>query len=365
MDEHESLVDRIYEAAVQPEEWSSVLHDLGRTVDAAGGMLLTRRTDVWVGWMFSPGIAPGLNDYLGSEAASRSLTTPRLIAENRAGWVGEHEVLSDDEYANDALITQWGGQHGLNHAAATAVSIPGGDFAVVHVQRRAGQPKFEPAALTRLDSFRPHLARASLLAARWRMERLRTATEALALIGVPAAVLDFEGTVVAANSVVQQLKAFMVWGSRDQVALVDRTANAKLRAVVAKARYERGPARSTFPALGDNGERAVVHLIPITLTARDIFSRGYTLLVVTPIEMSVTVDDELIQGLFDLTHAEAAVARAICEGLDRVQTAARHGVSVETVRTQLKAVFDKTGVRRQAELVGLLRGLNSVDRSGL
>jgi DNA-binding CsgD family transcriptional regulator len=197
------------------------------------------------------------------------------------------------------------------------------------------------------------------------MERLRTATEALALIGVPAAALDFEGTVVAANSLVQGLKAFMVWRSRDQVALVDRTANDKLRAVIAKARYERGPARSTFPALGDHGERAIVHLIPITLTARDIFSRGYTLLVVTPVEMSVKVDDELIQGLFDLTHAEAAVARAICEGLDRVQTAARHGVSVETVRTQLKAVFDKTGVRRQAELVGLLRGLNSVDRSGL
>ena len=55
-----------------------------------------------------------------------------------------------------------------------------------------------------------------------------------------------------------------------------------------------------------------------------------------------------------LTQAEARLAVALCEGLSVEEAAARFGVSLATVRAQLKAVFAKTGTRRQAELVGRL-----------
>jgi DNA-binding CsgD family transcriptional regulator len=57
---------------------------------------------------------------------------------------------------------------------------------------------------------------------------------------------------------------------------------------------------------------------------------------------------------YGLTQAEARLAVALCEGLSVEEAAARFGVSLATVRTQLKAVLAKTGTRRQAELVGRL-----------
>src|SRR5215471_12031909 len=57
---------------------------------------------------------------------------------------------------------------------------------------------------------------------------------------------------------------------------------------------------------------------------------------------------------FGLTPAEAAVAVEVL-GADGLQAAAgRLGISLATARTHLAHVFDKTGTRRQAELVRVL-----------
>jgi DNA-binding CsgD family transcriptional regulator len=57
---------------------------------------------------------------------------------------------------------------------------------------------------------------------------------------------------------------------------------------------------------------------------------------------------------FGLTRAEAAVAIDVLKA-DGLQAAAgRLGISLATARTHLAHVFDKTGTRRQAELVRLL-----------
>jgi DNA-binding CsgD family transcriptional regulator len=86
--------------------------------------------------------------------------------------------------------------------------------------------------------------------------------------------------------------------------------------------------------------------------------RAAALLIATPVEPRAVPGAEVLQGLFDLTTAEARIARAIGEGGTIRDIAGRCGVSHETVRNQLKAVLAKTGLRRQAELAGLLGGLD-------
>lgn len=57
---------------------------------------------------------------------------------------------------------------------------------------------------------------------------------------------------------------------------------------------------------------------------------------------------------YDLTAAEAKVALHVAAGGALADFAKTSGISRHTVRNQLRAVFQKTGVRRQAELVRLL-----------
>lgn len=62
---------------------------------------------------------------------------------------------------------------------------------------------------------------------------------------------------------------------------------------------------------------------------------------------------EVLGRRYGLTPAEARLAEAIVGG-DRLSEAAeRFGVTLGTVRIQLKAIFAKTGARSQADLVRL------------
>ena len=57
---------------------------------------------------------------------------------------------------------------------------------------------------------------------------------------------------------------------------------------------------------------------------------------------------------FDLTVAQARLALYLAEGGTIAEYAEVMGIKVSTVRTHLKSIFAKTGVRRQAELAILL-----------
>jgi DNA-binding CsgD family transcriptional regulator len=60
---------------------------------------------------------------------------------------------------------------------------------------------------------------------------------------------------------------------------------------------------------------------------------------------------------FKLTPAEAALTLAIAKGLSLREYAEGRDLSIQTVRTQLKAVFAKTDTNRQSQLVALVMSL--------
>ena len=70
---------------------------------------------------------------------------------------------------------------------------------------------------------------------------------------------------------------------------------------------------------------------------------------------------EVLEILYQLTPAEGELVRLIAEGRSLEEVAAERGVTMNTVRSQLKQVFSKTGTSRQGELVHLvLTGVASV-----
>jgi DNA-binding CsgD family transcriptional regulator/PAS domain-containing protein len=62
----------------------------------------------------------------------------------------------------------------------------------------------------------------------------------------------------------------------------------------------------------------------------------------------------LLRKAYRLSGGEAQLVQALAGGETLKEYAARNDVSYETVRSQLRRVFEKTGVRRQAELVPLV-----------
>lgn len=355
---YQELVGRIYEAAGNPDLWPSVLDELGRSVSTVAAAVLATRADRWAGWRCSPGTPVGIDDYLRSEAVTRSEITVRLVQANRAGFVPDQDVMTDEAWLADPLMTEYATRAGLLHAAATAIHLPTGDLVVFHLQRQKGQPKFTSSDLARLDAYRPHLARAALLAVRWRLERLRAAAEALGLVGLPALIVDLRGRVLAANDLIQKTSAWVSWRTGDRVALIDPTANELLQRAVGELREPISATVRSIPIKATtSSDAAVVHVIPTIGQTRDVFLGAFGIVVITPLSASSSPGAVILQSLFDLTPAEARVAQAIATGATLEQIAMHHSVTVDTIRAQAKAVLAKTGTHRQAQLAALLGGL--------
>jgi len=65
----------------------------------------------------------------------------------------------------------------------------------------------------------------------------------------------------------------------------------------------------------------------------------------------------LLARCFGFSPAEARVAVGLCEGLDVKRLARREGNSVNTIRSQVRGVLEKTRTTRQADLLRLLLSL--------
>jgi DNA-binding CsgD family transcriptional regulator len=69
---------------------------------------------------------------------------------------------------------------------------------------------------------------------------------------------------------------------------------------------------------------------------------------------------EVLQSMFHFTDAEAGIAQLLASGRTAKDIAHQRGVTIHTVRTQLRQILQKAGVRRQADLASLLLNIPRV-----
>lgn len=114
----------------------------------------------------------------------------------------------------------------------------------------------------------------------------------------------------------------------------------QIRLIAIRAGQRNGPMLAYLLRLAD-GDSGGVRLL---LLVRDLAS-------------AATPSPELAQTLFDLTPAETRVAQHIAQGCTVNELSAQWGVATGTIRGQLKAVFAKTGARRQADIARIFARL--------
>ena len=207
----------------------------------------------------------------------------RLSSARHAGFLTEHDLYTDGEIATDPVYRDFLLPAGLGWATSTAITLPTTTLFFT-VERLHQRGPVEPAIVQELDSLRPHLARSALISARLRMERARVATDTLALINLPAVVFDTRGTVLSANSLIDGMTAHIAWRAHGTFALTDRRAHFQLSEALQALASDRIQDAKSFVVMGSqNSASLVAHIIPVCRNARDVFSRGAAVLVLTPV----------------------------------------------------------------------------------
>ena len=118
---------------------------------------------------------------------------------------------------------------------------------------------------------------------------------------------------------------------------------------------------STALQLRDAQARAVVNAVVLPLPDASRWSGAWTrrvvLLAMSELMRSHAIPDHWLSQMFGLTRTEASIANWLVSGRSIDEYTQHRGVSLETARSQLKAVLSKTGMSRQAQLVAALARL--------
>ncbi|MGQ7817276.1 helix-turn-helix transcriptional regulator [Metapseudomonas furukawaii] len=203
-----------------------------------------------------------------------------------------------------------------------------------------------------------HLITAGHLSERIQHLQLDLAKRDLLLDNHPAPLwlLDSEGRVLYCNQAAMQrmcLNSFCLFERYSR--LRSKHQDTSLQALIRRAAGKDGKRRSGWMRLNSMPPQ---ELLATPVAADAHFNVSLQQPVVTLILLEQRPQVGLLGDLFLLTPAEVRLAELLARQLSPDDCAKALGVSINTVRTQLRALFRKTGTRRQAELGSLISRLS-------
>lgn len=274
----------------------------------------------------------------------------------RAGWTSalEHDLSTEEERCTILFYQETARPEKREWFAASFFLVDGGDWCLPIYR---GDDPFGHEDATRLATVGPYLGKIVGLAQKFAAFDVTSKLSALERVRCAAIVIDAMGRARQMNLPAQDLLGDDFNLIRGRPVARDPASNRQLQQLVSVALYaERGSAQPHASIVVDRDEAPwlLVEAMPVTAFGSDLFSAGRAILLLTDLRSPLRPEATQFCAAFGLTAAEAKLAAKLASGVGIDGAASSLGVSRETARSQLKAVFAKTNTRRQAELAGLL-----------
>jgi DNA-binding CsgD family transcriptional regulator len=203
---------------------------------------------------------------------------------------------------------------------------------------------------------RPQMARPQASSDRVARDAARMAVGVLELVGLAAAAIGLTGRLIATNAPFERLMPNAASKCQRHLRLVCGTADVSLCEALARLAHERDweDVRAIPVPAADARPPIILHVIPVRGPASDLLRGVRAIGVAAPVASREIPSVAVLQGLFNMTPAEARVTRAVAQRCTVAETARHLELSQETVRSQLKAALAKTGSSRKLDLAVML-----------
>jgi DNA-binding CsgD family transcriptional regulator len=170
-------------------------------------------------------------------------------------------------------------------------------------------------------------------------------------------VIDDRGRIVemnrAAEAIMQLKEGLLIRDGRFYARRAFETA--KLAILIAGATEDKSPAAAGRMVIRRSDGVPPYVLTVTPLPADLVDGRRFAMIVLVDPARHCPSERDLTE-LFGLSPAEARLAAALLMGKSLSNIAATSGVQITTVRTQLRSILGKVGVKRQFDLVRMLSG---------
>lgn len=356
----------LHGTARRPSGVNEFLRRCGWYVDAVAGSLST--VDMRTGNFRYIDFYSHKPEQAASYQHRYSVTDPVKLAMLKAQpmrFIPLDALLAPDLVATHPFFTEWFASLGLQDVVTARIPVSEQYSCLLGFVRAVEQPRFDRVEIEFLDMLLPHAEQALVI--HGNIDRLGVladlAQEHYLQAGYGLAVLSEDGLVLYCNRFARRLlEDGSAIGLQDgRIRVRDTGANERfgemVRRCVSVADSRSIIAGGALSAPRAGGAPLAISVMPFRRQtgAQTVVASGSRAIVLLYDPDRPQLDNRaILRDMYRLSETEADVCWRIGVGETVDEIAAATGSSRETVRSQVRRVFAKTGVNRQAELVRLV-----------
>jgi len=363
IDQYESVLAQLYDAVLDNAGWERALMNIGAFIDAPrSAFFLSAAAENLLQVTLQNGFP---DEYLDSYNQYFSKIDPGwdILQKTPLGqWVTDQQIIAPDVRRNHPFYQEFLRPMAVSSAMASLLVADEDSICLAAFVREDGQPPFAHSELAVIQGLSRHIQRAARLYVRFSQLRSQAdlGSKALEQLAWPLWVVNGTAMVKMSNRLAEPAGRKLPVTIQGGVLQAPGSLRDDLRRAIQQAtqagRVASGLRVPTWDDEAGAWQIVVLPLAPDSVFGGDWGGVPLALVVAQPLHAAVT-PDLLLNRTYGLTAAECRLAALLTDGLAPSACAALLGVSIATVRTQLRRIYDKAGVRG---LQGLQRVLSSL-----
>lgn len=360
------LIGLMYDTALGAHDWADVLKQLAASIDAKSAILrMVDYTERQVGFFDSVGVDPAYRQaysryYMNIDIYRELFETAPIGAVVQSNQIPGYKKRHKTEYFNDYQKPQ-----DMEHVCGSVLARTSNSTIHFGAHRGKHTKDFGQGDFDFLQAVLPHLMRAVQMRQQFAAVSCQQALAESALHQLRLGVLltDARGRPLFVNRMAEH---HIVTSNGALTLSLDGLKIKKPENALRLCRLVADVASTTagkgLDAGGDMriacGDGSFLQLCVVPLSRECLGSGSAAPSACAAIFItrpgSVHLPWRRVALCYGLTQAEAKLAAQLAGGGGLEEAAERLGISIHTTRTHLKAIFAKTGARRQSELVSML-----------
>ncbi len=366
-----NLIGAIYDCVITPERWTGVLEEIRGEFGFATGVLSV---------VSLTNMRAGVNAVSGTDSAQMAQNGVEYGADIVELWGGAERIqqypLGEPIVQSQAVprevifgnryYLEWALPRGLFDAVGVTLVRDKTMVGNVIFSQHQSVGAIGNAQVSGLRLLSPHIRRAVTISNLFDMKTVEAATFAATVeaLTVGVVLVDENSTIVHTNAAATAMLAAgnPIMVRQGRITVQSTTTTSTLQSAVAQAAKDEaalGQKGIGIPIPRASGDPLVIHVLPLrrSQVRSGLIQRAVAVLFVASASAPPQLPHDALTQLYDLTPAEIRIFELICEGQTSAAISALLGIAVSTVKSHLFHVFEKTGCRRQVDLVRLAKSL--------
>jgi len=369
------LIPRIYDAVGNPEEWTSVFDDVTQSLGIRGANIFSgdsvekELNKAYLSTGLVEAFEWHLSEGYGDIEFSIYKNIPKLY--KKIGFVEELDFIkkAEEKYGvkllnvpgwHDILRSKWG----IHRRACTILNNDSGywDFLTFHFGEIKETEHLEILAFG--EKFAHHLAKATRINRPFELlqSRFNAVFSFLNRFHLGVIIFNHKKQVVLNNDAARLIfdaNNGIALNTSQKFILSDVHKEAEFNKCLNQLNDEHASIFSSSMTIPKKNSCIPYYFELSVVNPEEIneSNRCFLLIIVDP-ERNSIVDTDGVKKVFQLTDAEQHVAKLIVDGYSNNEMSEIRVVSSETIKAQVKSIFNKTSCRQRSDLVRLAHKIN-------